>query len=636
MDNQVFYLYLAGVPLLGVLAQWLAWRFQLPSILLLLAFGVTLGVFVTPDQLLAELIHGKPSAVPQFLFPVVSLCVAIILFEGGLTLKLGELREAGAVVLRLVTVGVLVSWLLAGSAAAFVVGLDMRMAVLLGAILTVTGPTVIAPLLHHIRPTRKIGSIAKWEGIVIDPVGAVLAVLVFQVIARGEQASVVVVGAALARTLVIGIVFGLGVGWFLAHLAKRFLIPDFLQGVTFLTAALATFAASNFLQAESGLLTVTLLGIYLANQKHVSVQHVLEFKEHLVVLLISCLFIVLGSRLELRQITALGWRGAAFLALIIVVARPASVFLSTIRSGIGIRERVFLAFLAPRGIVAAAVTSVFALEVVTHADRVAAPNQQAYLIDQARQLVPLTFLVIVGTVAFYGLLAGPLARRLGLAVSNPQGIVFAGAEPWLHPIAKSLQEEGFQILLLDTNYRHIAKAQMEGLPASCANVLSDHLLEELDFGGIGRLLAITANDEVNSLAVREFTHVFGRENVYQLPPWEAGSGPRRTVAMHLRGRLLFAEGLHHDKLVNLMKYGRQIKKTKLSDEFTFENFKAKYGDSAIVLFLIDESRNLRVCTADEQAAPKPGQTLIALIEQHDDGTAANERNVSAENTLTSS
>jgi len=161
MDNQIFYLYLAGVPLLGVSAQWLAWRFQLPSILLLLAFGVTLGVFVTPDELLAELIQGERSSVPQFLFPIVSFCVAIILFEGGLTLKLSELKEAGSVVFRLVTVGVLVSWLLGAGAAAAVVGLDVRMAVLLGAILTVTGPTVIAPLLRHIRPTRKIGAIVS-------------------------------------------------------------------------------------------------------------------------------------------------------------------------------------------------------------------------------------------------------------------------------------------------------------------------------------------------------------------------------------------------------------------------------------------------------------------------------------------
>jgi len=423
---------------------------------------------------------------------------------------------------------------------------------------------------------------------------------------------------------VIGLTFGLGAGWLLAQLAKRFLIPDFLQGVTFLTAALATFAASNALQSESGLLTVTLLGVYLANQKHVSVQHVLEFKEHLVVLLISCLFIVLGSRLELSQIAALGWKGAAFLALMIVVVRPVSVFVATIRSGIGTRERMFLACLAPRGIVAAAVTSVFALEVVTHADHLVAPDQQAYLIDQARQLVPLSFLVIVGTVAFYGLLAGPLARRLGLAVSKPQGILFAGAEPWLHPIAESLQEEGFQILLLDTNYRHIAEAQMEGLPAECANVLSEHLLEEIDFGGIGRLLAMTGNDEVNLLAVREFTHVFGRENVYQLPPWEAGSGPRGTTAGHLRGRMLFADGLHHDKLVNLIRHDRQVKKTKLSEEFTFEHFTTKYGESAIALFLIGENRDLRVCTADEQPEPKPGQTLIALVERRPDEVPAGE------------
>jgi hypothetical protein len=218
------------------------------------------------------------------------------------------------------------------------------------------------------------------------------------------------------------------------------------------------------------------------------------------------------------------------------------------------------------------------------------------------------------------LLAGPLARRLGLADSNPQGLLIAGAEPWVHSIAESIYEEGFQVLLLDTNYRHVAKAQMEGLPAECANVLSEHLREEIDFGGIGRLLAVTPNDEVNSLAVGEFIHVFGRKNVYQLPPWEAGSGPKRMVADHLRGRLLFSDGLHHDKLQNLIKHGRQVKKTKLSEEFTFDDFKATYGESAIVLFLVDESRNLKICTADDPPDPQPGQMLIALVEEQNDKT----------------
>jgi hypothetical protein len=288
--------------------------------------------------------------------------------------------------------------------------------------------------------------------------------------------------------------------------------------------------------------------------------------------------------------------------------------LATIRSSISFRERLFLACLAPRGIVAAAVTSVFALEVATHAGHLVSAGEQVDLINHANQLVPLTFLVIVGTVTFYGLLAGPLARRLGLADPNPQGILFAGAQPWMHSIAEAIRQEGFQVLLLDTNYRYVAKAQMEGLSAECANVLSEHVREEIDFGGIGRLLAVTPNDEVNSLAVREFTHIFGSENVYQLPPWETGSGPRNAVAHHLRGRLLFAEELHHDKLENLIKHGKQIKVTKLSEEFTFDDFRVNYGGSAIVLFVVDEERELRICIVGDQPEMKPGQTLIALVD----------------------
>lgn len=609
MQEQLFFCYLAGVPLLGIIAQWLAWRLRLPSILLLLAFGVALGWYINPDDLLANLANlpeSDTSFAPKILFPVVSLSVAVILFEGGLTLKLSELKQSGGVVLRLVTIGVFVSWILTAAAAHVLVGLDVQIAALIGAILVVTGPTVIAPLLRHIQPARKIGSIVKWEGIVIDPVGAILAVLVFQVISGSGGA--VNVAVVLLTTIGVSCLLGLVAGILLVAVVRRYWVPDFLQGVLFLTVAMGVFAVSNLIQPESGLVTVTLLGVYLANQKHISVQHVLEFKEHLVVLLISCLFIVLGSRLQPKQLMELGWGGLAFLVVMILVVRPASIFLATIRSNVTMRERVFLSLLAPRGIVAAAVTSVFALEVAHH-------GSLAPLQEDAESLVPLTFLVIVGTVAFYGLLAGPIARKLNLAESNPQGILFSGAAKWIQEIAKLVAEEGFAVVLIDTNYRLIAAARMAGLEAECTSILSEHALEETELGGIGRLLAVTSNDEVNVLAAREWSHQFGRAGVYQLAPWDAGAGHRESVSGHHRGRILFDESLHHDKLANLLLHTHELKKTKLTDEFTFEQFQERYGESSIILFVIDESKKLKINIVDDSLTPKAGQTVIALVER---------------------
>ncbi len=619
MEEHGLLIYLAAVAVLGIAAQWLAWRFRLPSILLLLAFGVALGQFFNPDKLLSA---ADPSAAPRILLPIVSLAVGVILLEGGLTLRLAELKEAGGIVLRLVSIGALVSGLLTTLAAHLLLGLPWQLAALLGAVLVVTGPTVVMPLLRHIRPVRRVGAIVKWEGIVIDPVGAVLAVLVFeQVLSR--EGSPMGVAWVILQTVAVGVVLGWGAGVVLAQVLKRFWVPDFLHGVVVLATAVGVFVLSNVVRAESGLVTVTVLGVTLANQRSVTIRHIAEFKEHLGVLLVSCLFILLGSRIDLREVADVTlWEAfweAAFLLVLIFVVRPASVFLSTIGSEIRFRERCFLAFLAPRGIVAAAVMSVFALKVATMASGDETRPEMVELAAQAVRLVPITFLVIVGTVAFYGLLAAPLARWLGLAEPNPQGVLIAGADSWIRSLAAALKQEGIAVMLVDTNFSNVANARMAGLPADCASILSEHVREETDLGGIGRLLAMTPNDEVNALAAREFVHQFGRANVYQLVPWESGEGRRQSMSLHMRGRQLFDGKLNYHELARRMRQGAQIKRTRLTEEFEYDDFVAEHGSEAVPLFLIGESKTLTVCTADRKQQPRAGQTVIALIPPRPDG-----------------
>jgi NhaP-type Na+/H+ or K+/H+ antiporter len=603
--------YLAGVLALGVAAQWLAWSLRMPSILLLLAVGFIAGQFADTNQLIGE----------ELLFPVVSLSVAVILFEGGLSLRVAELRQTGKALARLLSIGAVVTFVLSSLAAWYLLGLDVRVAALAGAVLVVTGPTVIMPMLRQIRPSRRVGSIVKWEGIVIDPIGASLAVLVFEVVragSTGQAVGSVILG--LASTAAVGGFIGAVAALLIVQLLRRFLIPDYLDSPAILAVVLVAFTISNRIMPESGLLTVTILGVILANQKAVSLRHVSEFKENLQVLLISCLFIVLGSRIALGDIVALGWAGAAFLAVLILIVRPAAVFLSTMGTELTIRERTFLAFIAPRGIVAAAVSSVFGLELAklahesvhgSDSPQIAALAQQ--LADQAQRLAPLTFLVIVGTVVFYGVVSGPLARRLQLAVPDPQGVLFAGAEPWVRTIAKAVQEEGFPVLLVDTNYTHVAAAQMDGLRATCASILSEYAMEEIDLGGVGRLVALTPNDEVNSLATLQFAHLFGRREVYQLTPPSETTGRRESVGQHLRGRRLFGKDVTYEVLTSLMVGGSRVKTTRISEEFSYEDFRGMYGDRALVLFTVDSNRRLAICTADEPVKAKAGQTIIALV-----------------------
>jgi NhaP-type Na+/H+ or K+/H+ antiporter len=607
-------LYLAAVPLLGIAAQWLAWRSHVPSILLLLAFGIGLGYFVRPDQALAVLTGSDPSIAPRLLFPPVSLAVGIIMFEGGLTLRFHELKTGGRSLFRLVTLGALIAWVANTLAAWWLLQFDLRLACLLGAILIVTGPTVVGPLLHFIRPQRRVGSIAKWEGIVIDPIGAVLAVLVFEVLFTSSgPATLDSALTILLRTALIGGGFGVVTAWFLARCVQRFWIPDYLQGVGVLAVAGGVFALSNALEPESGLVTVTVLGIALANRKDISLRQVNELAEHLVVLLISCLFIVLGSRLELGVLADLHWRGLAFVAVLIVAARPLSVFVSLWGSALSWRERLFLACLAPRGIVAAAVSSVFGLSVAALLASEGAADQ---LIVQAQQLAPVTFLVILATVSCYGLAAAPVARALRLADTNPQGILFGGADPWVRDMATAVKSCGFPVMLVDTNVRNVSEARMAGLSAECASILSEHVQEELDLGGIGRLLAVTPNDEVNALAVRELAHVFGRAQVYQLAPRNVDSRRRQSVPARLRGRLAFDRTVNRDELGMRLAAGAKVKKTPLTEKFTWADYQATYGESAAVLFVVEPTKRLIVCSDETQPKAPPGSTLIALVSSH--------------------
>jgi len=594
-------IFLTGVLLLGALAQWIAWRFRFPSILLLLAFGFTarLATGIDPASVLGE----------ELLFSLVSLFVAVILFEGGLSLKLVEVKDSKSIIAKLVTVGVVVTWVLASITGCYLLGMDWRIAALVGAVLTVTGPTVVGPLLRHIRPSRDIASITKWEGIVVDPVGALLAVLVFEALfalgSHGEQTvGALPVVMILLKTLAVGGLIAAACAYGLVQSLKRYLIPDYLHNFVFLVVAVASFTISNVIQAESGLVTVTLLGVLLANQSAFPVKHVLEFKESLRDLLISTLFIILSARIEFSQILDLGWGGVAFVALLIAVVRPLSVYASCVGSSLSWQERTFLGFMAPRGIVAAAVSSVFAAELL-HRGGAQLPGSES--------IVPLTFLVIVGTVTTYGLFSPLLARVLGLSAPDPQGILFAGASLPVRRIAKAVHDEGFQVLLVDTNFQQVSAARQDGLPAVCASVLSEYVDEEVDLGGLGRMIAMTSNDDLNRLASLEFAGDFGRANVYQLRPREnAASERRKTSKAHIQGRFLFHSTLNFEKLEHEMEAGATVKKTKITDEFTYENFLYQHGISSTLLFVIRESGKLEIVAADD-VEPVSGDTVVSLV-----------------------
>jgi NhaP-type Na+/H+ or K+/H+ antiporter len=514
------------------------------------------------------------------------------------------LRDTGSSIRKLVTVGALVTWTLTALAARYILGLEWVAAVLLGAILIVTGPTVIGPLLRFVRPSERVSNVLRWEGILIDPVGATLALLVFEY-ALAASPTEATTGAVVGFSLTLGV--GLGVGLLAAGLVyimiRRYWVPDYMQNAFTLMVVIGSFAVSDILQHESGLLTVTVMGIALTNQRQVTVKHIIQFKEDVGVLLIASLFILLSARLELADLATLGWESILFIAVLMLVVRPMAVLVSTFRSRLKLNERLFIAWMAPRGIVAAAVSSIFAL-------RLADAGYAA-----AERLVPLVFAVIVVTVAIYGLTALPVARWLKISPQKPpQGVLIVGAHRWAIEMATALKEAGFKILLVDTNYTHVVDAHLAELEAQHGTILSERNSERLNLEGIGRLMALTSNDEVNAMAMLQYHETFERAELYQLPPQRDNEIVSTNVPLHLRGRFLFHENADYNRINTLVESGATVKATPLTSDFTYADYRSMYGERALPLFLVDMTKQtLSVFATDKPLNPAAGQTIISLL-----------------------
>lgn len=574
---------------IGAFAQWLAWQLKLPSILLLLAAGFLVGPvagWLDPDAIFGEL-----------LFPFVSLAAAVVLFEGGLTASWEEIRGVATPVRRLVTWGLLITWVFIATAAHLCLGLHAELALLLGAILVVTGPTVIGPLLRHARPHGQVGSVLKLEGILNDPFGAVLAVLVFQVI-QAEQTgqAVSLIAAGVVKALVVSAGIGLGVAFLFVALRSKNLIPESLHNAVILPMALGCYALANEVQGESGLLAVTVMGIALASQKRVSIEPSVEFAEHARTLLISILFIVLTARMDLRDVTALPLGTVAFVAIAILIVRPVSVWFSTIGTDLSNQERAYISSIAPRGVVAAAVSSVFALRLV----------DIGY--ESATLLMPVTFALIAISVAISGLAAKPLAQALGLGQEDPHGVLFFGAHPVARTIAQVLSANRLRVVLVDPNPAHAAAAKKLGLRAFRGYILSKFVLNRLDLDGIGHFVAFSSRDDQNTFVVSHFQRLFGKERTYQVHLTSKSSDPRRGHASEFRGQI-FADGTALEHLTHMFEEGARAQSVSLTDEFDYADLRRQHDEEIVPLFALSKNNALRLLGGDHEP-PASGESLI--------------------------
>ncbi len=581
---------LATICIVGAFAQWLGWRLKLPPIIFLLIAGFLIGPvtgFVDPDKVFGNV-----------LFPVISLAVAIILFEGGLTLNLSELKRSGRVISRLLVTGVIVGWLLGGYFAYFFLDFSPGLAALTGAILIITGPTVIAPMLRVIRPGRKIGDVAKWEGILNDPIGALIAVLVFEALLLG-RIEPSVMALELLKTVVMGIIISGVAAVVLIVLEKRSLIPKYLQNFVVLAFVFATFALSNHFQAESGLLTVTLLGVILANQRFFEVSHIIEFKENLRVLIISGLFVVLAARLDWDSFQLLGLNSVLFLAALVLVVRPVVVLLSTYKSHLKAKEKVFLMLVAPRGIVVVAVTSIFAIKL----------EDNGFL--QAPQFFAEILFVVLGTVLIYGSLSTVICKVIGISNINPQGVLFVGAHSWARRMAKNLQSFDIPVFLIDSNSHSIETAKNQELPAASGNVFSQEFLDQIEFSELGHLVALTANDEVNAFAEKLLNSHMADPNTFHLKPVgnvrsPFGDSDKNNITP------LFSDRVDYMVLEALFANGAKFETKTLTKDYDWTAFQSEPPDTKLPLFSITQNKKVSVFNSRKPPTPKVTDTVLYI------------------------
>lgn len=603
MENTGLAIAIIGIAALA--CQWLAWRVRLPAILFLLLSGLALGPvagWLAPDQLFGDL-----------LFPLISLAVAVILFEGSLTLNFQELGSLSTVVRRMITVAAPITWAIIAVTTHYLFGLGWDISILFGALMVVTGPTVITPLLRSVRPTAKVANVLRWEGIIIDPIGALLVVVVYEFIATQAQAQAF--GQSLLlflEIILVGLVVGLGAGYALGKILARQWLPDYLHNLATLSLVFFVFTFCNHLAHESGLLGVTVMGMWLGNQRDIRIHNILNFKENLTILFISGLFIILAARLPQQQLYDIfNWTPLLLLLVVQFIARPVSVAMATLRSPLSWRERALLSWIAPRGIVAAAVSALFALRL----------TEQGH--PGAEWLMPLTFTVILGTVIFQSATSRPLARALKAVEPEPRGALILGANAVARTLAKALKEQELPVIVSDSNWDNIRTARMAGLDTFYGNPTSEYASQRLELVGIGKLLALSPLRELNVIASMHFRNEFGADSVYTVRHTsEQHTTDKHQVADDLKGATLFAEDITYGTLASLIGEGAEIRATRLTEEYDFDAFQQKMDEGTLLLFAITGKGKLIPFTAGAKIEPEPGWKLLSLVPKPQDREAS--------------
>lgn len=560
---------------LGVGAQWLAWRLQAPAIVLMSLAGLAVGP-------LWSVAFGEPLLSPQATFgdvfrPIVSLAVAVILFEGGLVLKFENLREAGASVRRMIFIGGPLAWFLGTFAARYAAGLDWASAVVFAGVMVVTGPTVIIPLLRQSKLGGRPAQFLKWEGIVNDPIGALFAVAAFEFIrVASEGQSIFGAAVFISVAASYGIILGVAFGWAMAKAFREGWTPEYLKAPIILASIVLCYTMAEMMQKEIGLIAVTAYGMMLGNSKLAGLTELQKFKEDIAILLVSGVFVMLTADLTPQIIQqAINWNTLAFLACMLFIVRPLSVWIATYGT-LSRNEALLLGWIAPRGIVAVAVSGLFGSLLVDLS------REGRFFFAGADQITPLAFAMVFTTVVLHGFTIGPLSRGLGLARKEKPGVLIVGANAWSVKFASALEQSGIEVIVADSNYRRLKSSRDAGLDIFMGEVMSEDAELKLDHARFSTVIALSTNDSYNALVCSHFAPEVGRHMVYQLSINDDEENDDRGLSSNARGRTLIRRGRTYDSLIRDQYRGWEFARTPLTEKYTLADLRKDRPDADIV------------------------------------------------------
>lgn len=587
----LFEIMLIGI--LGIGSQWVAWRYRLPAIVIMSVTGLLVGpIFglINPEQSFGEVYD-----------PIISIAVAIILFEGSLSLNFKELSGLGKPLVRISTIGAFIAWILGSLTAHYIAGLAWATAFVIGGLFIVTGPTVIMPLLRQSKLKPRPAKILKWEGIVVDPIGALLAVFAFEIITfltanDPDVFRLLMFFGVSMFSAGLGWLCGRGIGW----MFETGHIPEFLKSPAVFTVVILCFTIPDEIIQSTGLLSVTAMGITLANMGISSVADMRHFKENVSILLISAIFIMLTASLKMDTIMQIFSPNIiGYVLLMMFAVRPLSIFISTMGTNLSLNEKVLVGWIAPRGIVALTVSGYFATILA----------EEGY--QGASILTALTFALVIFTVVAHGFSIRGLAKKLNLSMEGRPGTLIVGSNIFTVQLAKSLDKAKIPVVVVDNNWERLRIAREAGVPFYHGDMLSEQTEYNLDTIPYEYLIAATDSNSYNALVCTTFMPEYGRANVFKISPFDESGKPKDMVSQ-VGGRILFDKRFTMENLTDKIRQKYIFRQTTITEQFTYTQYVEEKDNSTVFLYLIKPSGQVKFYSEEMRTVPGAGDRIVSL------------------------